>query len=190
MTRKLEAKSRREMAYELADDGLTLQAIGDCLGVSRQRVQQILKARPDLEAIRVEAKEQQMEVRAEEGRREHRRKYGSRSRKEFYDDLTLSHQRRRLLAKKANSKRPGLLFDLQHGDLEWPVVCPVLGIPLDYAASAGKRAENSASFDRLDSTVGYTKDNTRIISWRANRIKNDGTADEHRRIAEYIDRVW
>jgi hypothetical protein len=34
--------------------------------------------------------------------------------------------------------------------------------------------------------MGYIKGNVAVISNRANRIKNDGNADEHERIANYI----
>ena len=44
----------------------------------------------------------------------------------------------------------------------------------------------SPSIDRIDSTKGYTKDNIQIISWRANRIKNDSTPEELMQIATYM----
>jgi hypothetical protein len=56
---------------------------------------------------------------------------------------------------------------------EW---CPVLGIPL--FTSKGSPSDNSPSLDRIDSKKGYTKSNTRCISWRANSLKKDGTAEE------------
>ena len=62
----------------------------------------------------------------------------------------------------------------------------LLGIELDYFAEVRKEA--SASFDRVDNTKGYIPGNVLVISWRANRIKNDGTAQEHRQIADFIDK--
>lgn len=73
-------------------------------------------------------------------------------------------------------------------ELVLPDVCPVLGIPLNYAGTGHmgfSRQENSPSIDRIDSSKGYEKDNMVIISWRANRIKNNGTAEEHKKIWEY-----
>lgn len=70
-------------------------------------------------------------------------------------------------------------------DIEWNLTCPILGIPLDYTTQ-GPRQENSPSFDRIDSNLGYVKGNVCIISWRANRIKNDGSAEEHRLISNYM----
>ena len=87
-----------------------------------------------------------------------------------------------------NDKRP-CEFTLTIHNIEFPLFCPVLGIMLNYGRKpGGKRSEASPSFDRIDPTRGYTPENTRIISWRANRIKNDGTLDEHLLIAEYMKR--
>jgi hypothetical protein len=42
----------------------------------------------------------------------------------------------------------------------------------------GGESGNSPSVDRIDSTMGYTKDNLQIISKRANQFKSDATIDE------------
>lgn len=65
-----------------------------------------------------------------------------------------------------------------------PTHCPILGIELDYTAFG--RSENAPSLDRLNPSLGYTKENTIICSWRANRIKNDGNSEEHEKIAHYL----
>lgn len=70
--------------------------------------------------------------------------------------------------------------DMEFADVEFSKECPILGLELDYH---NPRLENSAQFDRIDSTKGYVKGNVWIISRRANRIKNDGTAEEHRLIS-------
>jgi hypothetical protein len=41
-------------------------------------------------------------------------------------------------------------------------------------------------FNIIGPKEGYTPENTFIISWRANRIKNDGTAREHQLIMEWM----
>jgi hypothetical protein len=33
------------------------------------------------------------------------------------------------------------------------------------------------------------KGNVEVMSWRANRIKNNGTPEEHRKIANYLEKV-
>ena len=79
-------------------------------------------------------------------------------------------------------------FDIRIDDLVWPSYCPVLGYELDYSKKPRGAVHNAtATFDSVDPTLGYVKGNVRIISWKANRLKNDGTAEEFRKIAAYID---
>jgi len=68
--------------------------------------------------------------------------------------------------------------------LPLPTHCPILSIELNYASFG--RSDFSPSIDRIDNSKGYTKDNVTIMSWRANRIKNNGTAEEHKLIYEYL----
>lgn len=78
----------------------------------------------------------------------------------------------RLRAKNANKD-----FNLELKDLMVPDVCPVLGIPIYIGGGMANRA-NSPSVDRIDNLKGYTKDNIRIVSHRANRLKSDMTLEE------------
>jgi transcription elongation factor Elf1 len=68
-----------------------------------------------------------------------------------------------------------------------PPVCPVLGIPI--GVGLGPFCDNSASVDRIDNDKPYEKGNIAVISMRANTIKRNGTAEEHRRIADWMDSV-
>ncbi|MFA5142511.1 MAG: hypothetical protein WC471_06100 [Candidatus Woesearchaeota archaeon] len=73
-----------------------------------------------------------------------------------------------------------------------PDNCPMLGIQLNYDGTGGEgwsREDNSPSIDRINSTLGYTKENIQIISWRANRIKNDSTPEELMMIAQYMSNL-
>jgi hypothetical protein len=58
-----------------------------------------------------------------------------------------------------------------------PVTCPILGVKIDYAA---KRTLNafSPTLDRIDNKKGYVPGNVRVISHRANRLKQDATPVE------------
>jgi hypothetical protein len=95
-------------------------------------------------------------------------------------------QRARFTRKKQNSKQTGWEWLVKFHEINWPTHCPILGLEIDYFTEI--RKENSASFDRIDNSKGYVKGNVHIISWRANRIKNDGTAEEHRKIADYLEK--
>ena len=88
---------------------------------------------------------------------------------------------------KQSAKSRNIPFDLTLTDLNnltFPISCPVLGIPLKF--NRGQLQDNSYSVDRIDSTQGYTIDNIEVISWRANRLKNDGTTLELQKIAEHL----
>jgi hypothetical protein len=77
---------------------------------------------------------------------------------------------------KQGAKKRGIQVAITEADIRIPGVCPVLGIPLRIAE--GRMDDNSPSVDRLDSSRGYTPDNINIISWRANRLKNDASLAE------------
>lgn len=70
--------------------------------------------------------------------------------------------------------------------LPLPSHCPVFGIPLGNS----DRHQNPASWslDRIDNSKGYVPGNVQVISYAANRLKNDGTAEQHRRIAEWMEK--
>lgn len=70
-------------------------------------------------------------------------------------------------------------------DLEWPETCPLLGIPLNYTKGQG-RTDNSPSIDRIVPHLGYIPGNVIVISWRANRIKNNGNSKELRAISDWL----
>ena len=85
---------------------------------------------------------------------------------------------------KGKAKRNGIAFDLLPSDIEFPKVCPVLGFPMNYEDVG---SDGYPHLDRIVPSVGYVSGNVCIISSRANRIKQDGTAQEHLLIADYID---
>jgi hypothetical protein len=89
-------------------------------------------------------------------------------------------------AARQRSRKEGRAFDLSLSDIIIPDVCPVFGILLDKQLSIGPRKDTSPSLDRFDSSKGYTKDNVRVISWRANWLKGKMTVTEARQIALYL----
>jgi len=66
-------------------------------------------------------------------------------------------------------------------------VCPLLGIPLVYGTK-NKQSPNAASLDKLDPKKGYTEENTKVISFKANRIKSDATVQEILTLAQNIQK--
>ncbi len=71
-----------------------------------------------------------------------------------------------------------------------PVSCLVLGYRLIYMSQTLVPA--IASIDRIDSSLGYTPENVRIISWRANTLRSNGTLEEMRAIVSDMDAlsIW
>jgi len=87
---------------------------------------------------------------------------------------------------KASAKKRGIKFTLTKSDLhelDIPITCPVLGIPMVFEKV--RPTDNSVSYDRIDSTLGYEPGNMVIISNRANRLKSDATLDEMRLLVEF-----
>lgn len=88
---------------------------------------------------------------------------------------------------KQRAKKKGLEFNLKY-DFHIPNECPVLGIPITIGGGMGNR-NNSPSVDRVDNTKGYTEDNIRVISYRANRLKSDMTEEECRSLLKDFEIV-
>jgi hypothetical protein len=69
-------------------------------------------------------------------------------------------------------------------------ICPILGIPMQWSAGSdgnGKRNQNGKSLDRIDSSQWYIKGNVQIISWRANKIKNNATFEELIKLGKWAE---
>ena len=68
-------------------------------------------------------------------------------------------------------------------------ICPILGIPMRWHAGrgTGKRQPNTKSIDRIDPNRGYIKGNVQIISWRANKIKQDATFEELIKLGKWAE---
>lgn len=75
-------------------------------------------------------------------------------------------------------------FTITPFDLKPLRFCPYVGLELNWEGF-GKQEDN-ISFDRIDNTKGYISGNVTLCSWRGNRLKNDGTESEHRKIADFI----
>lgn len=87
---------------------------------------------------------------------------------------------------KASAKKRGIEFDLTTADIDdigIPLTCPILGFPIYFYR--GKPQPDSISFDRIDSSKGYTRDNLIIVSHRANQLKSNATLEEMRAIVDF-----
>jgi len=67
--------------------------------------------------------------------------------------------------------------------------CPIFHTPFSWGASGlgkGKFKDNGPQLDRIVPELGYIVGNVAFISHRANRIKDNGTMQEHYDIADWI----
>lgn len=92
-----------------------------------------------------------------------------------------------LLFARTRAKQAGLPFSIDISDVIIPPTCPALGIPL--VKGTREDSDASPSLDRVRDELGYVKGNVAVISKRANRIKNNSTADELDLLAAYFRKV-
>ncbi len=70
--------------------------------------------------------------------------------------------------------------------LEAATHCPALGIRLSHQPGMGG-GMHSPTFDRRKAALGYVPGNVTVISMKANYIKSSASADEIRRVADWMD---
>lgn len=90
---------------------------------------------------------------------------------------------------KSRAKKKGLEFNIDITDIDVPIICPILGIPIikEYKkGTKGGPSPNSPSLDRIDNSKGYVKGNVRVISHKANTMKHNATSLELIRFAEWV----
>lgn len=89
---------------------------------------------------------------------------------------------------RARAKKKSLPFDIELDDIVIPDICPLLDIPL--VLDNQLFADNSPSLDRLIPSLGYVKGNVKVISVRANTIKNNATIDELMLLTERLHAIF
>lgn len=86
---------------------------------------------------------------------------------------------------KARAKKKNLPINITIEDIIIPECCPVLGMQL--SRGVGKAQSNSPSLDRIIPELGYVKNNIKIISHKANTIKNNSTIEEIKLVCNYME---
>lgn len=85
---------------------------------------------------------------------------------------------------RIRARAKGLPFSITKEDIVVPAVCPVLGVPLTLPVG-NSPGDTSPSLDRIIPALGYVPGNVRVISYRANRIRNDATIAELEAVLAY-----
>lgn len=89
---------------------------------------------------------------------------------------------------KRRAERDGTEFSITREDIPAiPDICPIALIPIHFKEIPSKGpSDNSPTLDRIDPNRGYTKDNIRILSHKANRWKSNMTIEDVERILAYM----
>jgi hypothetical protein len=186
MTAKINWLEDGEVIKNLSMGGMTCDDIGRIYNVCRASISFGLKKYyPELSLIKTGKSLSVEAVKAERISRMFQK--SGRITGRHQDALSKAHSKF-FTTKKNNAKYGKWKWDISIHDIEFPVVCPMLGIVINWF-SVGGRDESSPSLDRLNSSIGYVKGNVVVCSWRANRLKNNGTAAELRRIADFLDNL-
>jgi hypothetical protein len=84
---------------------------------------------------------------------------------------------------KYRAANAGIPFNLTKEDIQIPTHCPILGLELNWNQGKGYHPD-SPSVDKIRPELGYVKGNVRVISARANLLKNDATVEELIKVLE------
>lgn len=98
--------------------------------------------------------------------------YGRKSYHKRKNENVLGHL---LRAAKARAKAKNVPFEITKEDITIPEYCPIMGCKLTLI---GENVKTSPSIDRIIPELGYIKENIRVISTQANRMKWDSTPEE------------
>lgn len=89
---------------------------------------------------------------------------------------------------KKRAKNTGCAFSITLDDIAIPNRCPLLGVHLKRGVSS-KLMSNTPSLDRLVPALGYIPSNIIVVSYRANRIKNDATLQELKDLTKNLEKI-
>ncbi len=87
---------------------------------------------------------------------------------------------------KKRAIKLNLNFNIDLDDIIIPEHCPILNIPL-FKNNKSFPGDNSPSIDKVDPELGYIKGNIRVISFKANRMKQDNTKEQLEKLLLYIE---
>ena len=125
--------------------------------------------------------------------RTHYNKSPERTRERFKQSRITQRESLMLSRCKYRAKQAGLPFNLTKDDIAIPEFCPVLGIKLRQMSidEEPKRGyhPSAPSLDRIIPKLGYVKGNVRVISARANLLKNDATISELELVLQDLKKV-
>jgi hypothetical protein len=90
-----------------------------------------------------------------------------------------------LQSARHRAKRDGLPCTIKAQDIQIPERCPVFGIKLEIGTR--KNHEAAPSLDKIIPHLGYIPGNIRVMSHKANWMKNNATLAELKMLVAYLD---
>ena len=105
--------------------------------------------------------------------------------KQDYRNLSTYYIKNMWWRAKKRAEKNGIEFNILKEDISIPEFCPVFGFKFEVGEGKGP-SDKSPSLDRIDNTKGYIKDNIQIISFKANKMKNDCTVDDVEKLLCYM----
>jgi hypothetical protein len=89
---------------------------------------------------------------------------------------------------KQRAKKKGLAFNLTLEDIVVPDTCAILGLKLEIGED--KLHDCSPTIDRIDTSLGYLKNNIQVVSHKANRMKSDASILELKLFAKWVEHTY
>lgn len=100
-------------------------------------------------------------------------------------------EQRLITVAKCRAKKYNVEFNITKEDIVMPVLCPVLGIPLEFHFGKGQGGQpTSPSLDRIDNSKGYIKGNVQVISLLANQMKSIANKEQLQKFADWITKTY
>jgi len=171
---------RNKRVVALAKQGLTLQEIGNRVGLKKNTVHSILSGAVKPLSIRQRVKKSQNDSKWLQKTGYTREEFKALD-KEVYETC-----RRMLASSKQRAKEKNIEHTLRLKDvveLYGEGRCAVTGEMLE---RGGETRDNSPSLDRVDNEKGYVKDNVVVMSWRLNRIKHNANVRELELLVQFL----
>lgn len=99
--------------------------------------------------------------------------------------LSKTYEYSMLKSARSRAKKEGWDFNLEISDIIIPEFCPILKVKIGNVRDRSGDSY-SPSLDRVDNSKGYIKGNVRVITQKANRMKQDCSIEQLETIIKYI----
>lgn len=108
--------------------------------------------------------------------------------KEDYKKMSSYYIKNMWWRAKKRAEKNGIEFDILKEDIVIPEKCPVFGF--DFVVGDGKGpSDKSPSLDRIDNRKGYVRGNIQVISFKANKMKNDCTLEDVEKLLCFMNKL-